>query len=134
MLTWLVGISLSYATSAAYRVYPHYLIVSYPVVFGVQGLGLADLAATLRHRSRLASAIVGYGALATIMIGYVAFTLAFHEFLAQHGGTKGDYGVTYEHEEALARFASDRGAGIEEACPAANDASGRTARVQTRTS
>ena len=44
LLAWLGGIWLSYVTSATGRVYPHYLIATYPVTFAVQGLALSDLA------------------------------------------------------------------------------------------
>ena len=108
LLAWIAGIWLSYATSATYRVLPHYMIVTYPVSFAVQGLGLSDLVSVVRGRFRFEAAVVGYGVLVAILAGYVAFTLSFHRFLEKEGGTSGDYGVVYRDTAALARFAKDR--------------------------
>jgi 4-amino-4-deoxy-L-arabinose transferase-like glycosyltransferase len=113
MLAWLVGIWLSYVTSSADRVYPHYLIVAYPVAFAFQGLGLADLVAMARGRGRPAAKVVAFVLLTTVMAAYVAFTLSFHRFLDEHGGAAGDYGIVYRDEAAVARFASERGLGVE---------------------
>ena len=108
ILVWIAGIWLSYATSATDRVLPHYLIVSYPVSFAVQGLGLSDLVSMVRGRFRFEAVIVASGVLVAILAGYVAFTLSFHRFLEREGGTSGDYGVVYRDKAALARFAAER--------------------------
>jgi hypothetical protein len=109
ILVWIAGIWLSYATSATARVFPHYLIVTYPVSFAVMGLGLSDLVSMVGNRYRFEARIVAYGVLAAILAGYVAFTLSFDRFLANEGGTSGDYGVVYREKAALARFAEERG-------------------------
>jgi 4-amino-4-deoxy-L-arabinose transferase-like glycosyltransferase len=108
LLVWLGGIWLSFATTAHDRVFPHYLIVTYPVSFAVQALGLADLVANVRSRRRVAE-IAGIAVLAVMVTGYVAFTLAFHRFLDKDGGTAGDYGVVYRDKADLARIVRERG-------------------------
>ncbi len=50
LLVWLLGIWLSYATSAQDRVQPHYLIASFPVSFALVGVGLSDAVALARGR------------------------------------------------------------------------------------
>ena len=95
LLAWLGGIWLSYLTSATGRVYPHYLIASYPVTFAVQGLALSDLA---RGRLRPAGAVAAVAVAAM----FVAFTVSFHSFLAKEGGAAGDYGIVYRDKHDLA--------------------------------
>ena len=97
LLAWLGGIWLSYVTSATGRVFPHYLIVSYPVTFAVQGLALSDLA---RGRLRPAGAVAAVAVAAM----FVAFTVAFHSFLAKEGGAAGDYGIVYRDKHDLAEL------------------------------
>ena len=108
LLVWLGCVWLSFAASATGRVYPHYLLVTYPVSFAVAALGLWDVAGLGRRRAAAAgaaaTAVVGFVALA-----FVAFTLAFQSFLADYGGTAGDYGLVYRDKEALADDARARG-------------------------
>jgi 4-amino-4-deoxy-L-arabinose transferase-like glycosyltransferase len=109
LLVWLGGIWLSYATSARDRVFPHYLIVTYPVSFALAALGLSDLVALAGARFRPVAAAVAVAALALVVAGFVAFTLGFHRFLDLHGGADGDYGVVYADSRALARAVRLRG-------------------------
>jgi hypothetical protein len=109
LLAWLAGIWLSYATSARDRVFPHYLIVTYPVSFAVAALGLSDLVELARPRFRAGAVAVGVGALALVVAGFVAFTVSFHRFLARHGGANGDYGVVYDDSHAVAQLVRARG-------------------------
>jgi hypothetical protein len=107
LLVWLGGIWLSYATSATNRVFAHYLIVAYPISFAVASLGLADLVALARGRR--AATVAAFVALAAVVGGYVAFTLAYQRFLEEHRGTSGDYGEVYDDSAALARAVKARG-------------------------
>jgi 4-amino-4-deoxy-L-arabinose transferase-like glycosyltransferase len=102
-LVWLVGVWVVYATPATDRLYPHYLIVTFPVSFAVQAVGLAGLVALVRRASRTLAVVVGVGAIATIVVANAVFTLSFHGYLDRTGGTAGDYGVIYRHKAALAR-------------------------------
>ena len=110
LLVWLLGIWLSYATSAKDRVQPHYLIASFPVSFALVGVGLRDAVALARGRR--AAQIAAVAAVACISAAFVAFTLSFHHFLDRHGGTAGDYGVIYRDELALARTAHRQGLNV----------------------
>ena len=101
LLVWLGGVWLSYATSSSDRVYPHYLITVYPISFAVAALGLSDLVALAGARSRAAAA-AAIAVLAFVLVGDVAFTLAFQRFLASHGGADGDYVTVYEDSHAAA--------------------------------
>src|SRR5204863_7167912 len=72
LLVWLAGIWLAYLTSATDVVFPHYLIVTYPVSFAVAALGGADVDRVLRARVRLVTVAVG-GAAAAVVARYGAF-------------------------------------------------------------
>jgi 4-amino-4-deoxy-L-arabinose transferase-like glycosyltransferase len=109
LLVWLGGIWLAHTTSDVGRVFPHYLIVTFPVSFAVQALGLADLTTAGRGRLRPAATIGAAAAVAAIAASYVAFTVAFHRFLDEQGGTAGDYGVIYRDQNDLARVIRLRG-------------------------
>jgi 4-amino-4-deoxy-L-arabinose transferase-like glycosyltransferase len=106
LLVWLVGIWLSYLSSRASGVGPHYLIVSYPVSFVLAALGLVDVAGLLGRRW---AAVLVPAVAAAIVAGYVAFSLSFQHFLLQEGGTAGDYGVIYDDTAALAAAVRARG-------------------------
>ena len=108
LLVWLAGIWLSYATPRGDRLYPHYLIVTFPVIFAVQALALSDLAGAVRRVRHLAT-IGAIAVLVVISVGYTAFTLSFHRFLDDSGGTSGDYGVVYRHKADLASVLQARG-------------------------
>jgi 4-amino-4-deoxy-L-arabinose transferase-like glycosyltransferase len=108
LLVWLAGVWLSYATYAS-RVYPHYLVVTYPVSFAVQAVGLSDAVAAARDGLRRVATVGAIAALALLVMSYVAFTLSFHRFLDERGGTAGDYGVAYQNKAALARVVRERG-------------------------
>jgi 4-amino-4-deoxy-L-arabinose transferase-like glycosyltransferase len=109
LLVWLGGIWLAHTTSDVGRVFPHYLIVTFPVSFAVQALGLADLTAAVRGRLRPAATIGAAVAVAAVAASYVAFTVAFHRFLGEHGGTAGDYGVIFRDQDDLALIIRQRG-------------------------
>jgi 4-amino-4-deoxy-L-arabinose transferase-like glycosyltransferase len=109
LLAWLGGIWLSYALSATTRVFPHYLIVSYPISFAIQGLGVSDLVAAGRSRVGRAAPVLGLALVTAVAACFVAFTLSFHRFLEREGGTAGDYGVVYRDKSELARVARESG-------------------------
>ena len=103
LLVWLVGVWLSYATSDPGRVFPHYLIVTYPVSFVVAGVGLADLVGVVRRRVPPALTTgVAVGATVAVVAGYAAFCVEFLRFVDHEGGTSGDYGVVLRDTKALA--------------------------------
>jgi hypothetical protein len=109
LLVWLAGIWLVYAAPASDRLYPHYMIVTYPVSFVVLAVGLADLTGAVRARVGRAAC---FGALATVVAmsaGYAAFTLSFQRYVGREGGTAGDYGVVYRDKAKLADFVRSRG-------------------------
>ena len=108
LLVWLVGIWLSHSLSATEKVAPHYLIVTYPVTFAVMALGLADAFGFARGRARRVAAIAAAGLIAAIAVAFVTFTVAFDDFVDEHGGTAGDYGVVYREQAALARVVRER--------------------------
>jgi 4-amino-4-deoxy-L-arabinose transferase-like glycosyltransferase len=108
LLVWLAGAWLSHAFSATDRVFPHYLLVTYPVSFAVAAIGLSDAVGLARGRSRPA-VLIAAGGVVAIAACYIAFTLAFHRFLDEHGGTAGDYGVVYREKDALAGAIRERG-------------------------
>jgi 4-amino-4-deoxy-L-arabinose transferase-like glycosyltransferase len=109
LLVWLAGVWLTYATPATDRLYPHYLIITFPVTFAVQALALADLVGTLRSGLRHLAMIGAIATLVVVSAGYTAFTLSFHRFLDDVGGTAGDYGVVYRDQAELARVLQVRG-------------------------
>jgi dolichyl-phosphate-mannose-protein mannosyltransferase len=109
LLAWLVGIWISYASSSRDRVFPHYLIVTYPVSFALAALGLSDLVDLARPRLRGAAVAVAVASLALVVAGFVAFTISFHRFLDRHGGANGDYGVVYDDSRAAATAVRLRG-------------------------
>jgi hypothetical protein len=106
LLVWLAGAWLSYAASSTDKVAPHYLLSTLPVVFVVAALGLSDIARALPRRpwARAASVVVP----AAICVCFTWFTLAFQHFVGRHGGTAGDYGVTYHDKARLAAVARSR--------------------------
>jgi 4-amino-4-deoxy-L-arabinose transferase-like glycosyltransferase len=114
LLAWLAGIWLSYAFSATTRVFSHYLIVSYPVTFAVQAVGVSDLVSAARSRLGRSATVGAVVILAAIVTGFLAFTLSFHSFLDREGGTTGDYGIVYRDKAALARVARERGIRFED--------------------
>jgi len=106
LLVWLAGVWLT--IPFADRLYPHYLIGTFPVIFAVQALALSDLVGAVRRVRPLATV----GAIAVLVVvsaGYTAFTLSFHRFLDGFGGTAGDYGVVYRDKAELASVLQARG-------------------------
>jgi len=114
LVVWLLGIWLSYVTSARDRVQPHYLIASYPVSLAVAGIGLSDAVGLVRGPRRAAARTAAAVAVALVAVAFVGFTLSFQRFVAHHGGTAGDYGVAYEHSAALAAAAKRRGLNVDD--------------------
>jgi hypothetical protein len=108
LLAWLGGIWLTYAAPSTDQLFPHYLIVTFPISFTVQALALADLV-TLFGRFRPVATIGAVITLVMISACYVAFTLSFHRFVSENGGTAGDYGVVYRDKAELARAVRERG-------------------------
>src|SRR5262249_51542347 len=62
LLVWLVCVWLAHVVSAPSRVFPHYLLVSYPVSFLVAALGLSDLVAPTRSRRAATGLVVAVAA------------------------------------------------------------------------
>ncbi len=108
LLVWLAGVWLSYTTPRADRLYPHYLIVTFPVVFAVQALALSDLASAVR-RVRYQAMVGAIAVLVAVAAGFTLFTLSFQRFVDEFGGTAGDYGVAYRDKDALAVILQSRG-------------------------
>ena len=113
LLVWLGGVWLSYLTSAKDNIFPHYLIVTYPVSFAVAAIGLADVVGLLRRRLRFAT-LVGVGVTAAVVAGYTGFVVAFLGFLDREGGVSGDYGVVYRDEKSVARLLKQRGLHVDQ--------------------
>ena len=109
LLVWLAGVWFANATPATDRLFPHYLIVTFPVTFVVQVLALADLVAVARRSARKVALVGAISALVFLATGYAAFTLSFHRFLDDVGGTAGDYGVVYRDKAGLADLVRARG-------------------------
>jgi hypothetical protein len=112
LVVWLAALWAAQATAAPKLVEPHYLIVSYPVSFALAGIGLAQLVGLARGRARHGAAPVAAAAILLVAACYVAFTLSFHRFIDEHGGSGGDYGVAYREKVALAYVARAAGLGI----------------------
>jgi 4-amino-4-deoxy-L-arabinose transferase-like glycosyltransferase len=106
LLVWLASVWLT--ISAANDLYPHYLIITFPVIFLVQALALSDLVGAVR-RVRRPVTIGAIAVLVGVATGYTAFTLSFHRFLDDVGGTAGDYGVVYRNKAELASVLQARG-------------------------
>jgi 4-amino-4-deoxy-L-arabinose transferase-like glycosyltransferase len=117
LLVWLAGVCVVYAAPASDRLYPHYLIVTFPVSFVVLALGLADLTSAVRGRLGRAAWI---GAAATVVVvcaAFTAFTLSFQRYVDRKGGTAGDYGVVYRDKAELADFVRERGLRVHDDLP-----------------
>ena len=113
LIGWIVGIWLSYVTSATERVFPHYLIMTYPVSFVLVALGAQDLVAIARlgldARLVLPAKIVAVSLLVVIAASFAVFTVSFHNYLDRYRGTAGDYGLVYDDINALAEALRSRG-------------------------
>ena len=109
LLVWLAGVWVTYATPATDVLFPHYLIVTFPVSFAVQALALADLVGALRSGFQRVATIGAIATLVVVSAAYTAFTLSFHRFLDDVGGTAGDYGVVYRDQADLAALVKARG-------------------------
>jgi len=109
VLAWLLGIWLSYVASAPGRLAPHYLIVTYPVSFVVQAVGLSDLARAGMRWSRRVPVAAALALVVVVVAGYTAFSVSFQRFLGRNGGTVGDYGVVYRDKASLAAVVRRRG-------------------------
>jgi hypothetical protein len=105
---WLVCAWASFATSTPNDVFPHYLIVTYPIAFAAVGVFLSDLARAASARFAMAG-VVAASIVGLVAAGYVAFTLDFHRAVNRAGGTAGDYGIAFRHSSDLAAFAQARG-------------------------
>jgi 4-amino-4-deoxy-L-arabinose transferase-like glycosyltransferase len=117
MLVWLAGVCIVYAAPASDRLYPHYLIVTYPVSFVMLALGLADLTNAVRGRLDRVARI---GAVATVVVlcaAFAAFTLSFQRYVGREGGTAGDYGVVYRDKAELADVVRERGLRVQDDLP-----------------
>jgi hypothetical protein len=105
---------LVYAAPASDRLYPHYLIITFPVTFVLLALGLADLTGAVQGRFGQAARV---GAAAMVVIAcaaFVAFTLSFQRYVGREGGTAGDYGVVYRDKAELADFVRAQGLRVQD--------------------
>ena len=105
LLTWLLGIWLSYVDSTKDKVLPHYLIAIFPIPFVLAGLGISDVVSLARRPSVRPVRLAAYAAAAAVAIGFFAFDAGFTRFLETHRGTAGDYSVVYHDKAALAAVA-----------------------------
>ena len=107
LIGWIVGIWLSYVTSATERVFPHYLIMTYPVSFVLVALGAQDLVAIARlgldARFVLPAKIVAVSLLAVIAASFAVFTVSFHTTSTATAARPVTDGVVYDDTNALAR-------------------------------
>jgi hypothetical protein len=89
------------------HVAPCYFIVTFPLLFALFAAGAEGLFAAARRApygcARAAQATV-WLAIAAVAIGQIVFVLGCFSFLDGNGGARGDYGVTYRHKAAAARF------------------------------
>jgi hypothetical protein len=102
LICWL-WVSLPFAGYIALSVdkpiYPHYLIILYPVPFWFAAAALDWLAKRGRRwRRNFATGLI----LATVLF-QVLFLTWFTDFIGRYGGTTGDYGVAYRHKLEVAR-------------------------------
>jgi hypothetical protein len=114
LLVWLTGVWLTYATPTSDRLFPHYLVVTYPVAFAVQALALADLVCAFSRGLRRIAAISAVAVVVVIAVGFTAFTISFQRFVDRNGGTAGDYGVVYRDKASLARIVRARGLRVDD--------------------
>jgi hypothetical protein len=117
LLVWLAGVCLVYAAPASDRLYPHYLIVTYPVSFVVLALGLADLNAAVRGRLDRVARLGAVALIAVLCIAFAAFTLSFQRYVGREGGTAGDYGVVYRDKAGLADYVQAQGLRVRDDLP-----------------
>jgi hypothetical protein len=109
LLVWLAGAWLVYAAPSSDRLYPHYLILTFPVPFVVLALGLADLTGAIRTRLGRPTWLVAAATVVALCTALAAFTLSFQRYVGREGGTAGDYGVVYRDKAELADFVRARG-------------------------
>jgi 4-amino-4-deoxy-L-arabinose transferase-like glycosyltransferase len=109
LLVWLAGAWLVYAAPASDRLYPHYLIITFPVSFIVAALGLADLTGALRNRVGRSAWLVAAATVVAVGVVLAAFSVSFQRYVGREGGTAGDYGVVYRDKAELADFVRARG-------------------------
>src|SRR6185436_5531721 len=88
-----------------HHLHPHYFVVTHAVSFALAAVALDDLRRVVPRRHRR----TGTTALAVLAGGvaaaYFAFTLLFFRFVADQGGTAGDYGVGFAHKRNAAQYA-----------------------------
>jgi 4-amino-4-deoxy-L-arabinose transferase-like glycosyltransferase len=109
LLVWLAGAWLVYAAPASDRLYPHYLIITFPVSFIVLALGLADLTDALRNRVGRGAWLPAAAAVVVVGVALAAFSVSFQRYVGREGGTAGDYGIVYRDKAELADFVRARG-------------------------
>ena len=84
-------------------IYPHYLIVLYPVQFWLAAAALDWATGQGSPRWRW----VGNGLVAVMAVSQILFWQGFIGFIDRKGGAAGDYGVAYKHKLAAARHITD---------------------------
>jgi 4-amino-4-deoxy-L-arabinose transferase-like glycosyltransferase len=106
LLVWLAAVWL--ALVAGGRLFPHYLIATFPVAFAVQALALSDLAGAV-SRLRRPATIGAIAVVGAVAVGHTVFTVSFQRFLDRYGGANGDYGVVYRDKAQLSSVLKARG-------------------------
>jgi 4-amino-4-deoxy-L-arabinose transferase-like glycosyltransferase len=117
LLVWVAGACLVYAAPASDRLYPHYLIVTFPVSFVVLALGLADVTEAVRGRLGRTAWLGASATIVVLCVAFTAFTLSFQRYVGREGGTAGDYGVVYRDKAELADFVRARGLRVRDDLP-----------------
>lgn len=99
LLMWWVGYLVIFTALRLERVFPHYYIILFPAPFIVMALALGEL-----WRRWSVGRWVAVALLAVVMVANLTTLRAFQTYLHDRGGTRGDYGVNYEHKAELARW------------------------------
>ncbi len=102
---WLVAVWLFFVVLRLHHLHRHYFVVTQPMSSAFAALALDDLRRVARGRSRRIATGVVAALVALIAVVHCAFTLAFFRFIADYGGTAGDYGVAFAAKRAVARHA-----------------------------
>ena len=109
LIGWIVGYVAIYVLVRLENIYPHYFIILYPVPFLLMALPLRELLRRFPRRGPFAAVLI-----TLFIVGSHLSTLhSLQSFLQSRGGASGDYGVLYEHKEALTEWAVGNGLTLE---------------------
>ena len=104
MVWWTLGYLLIFTALRLEKVFPHYYIILYPAQFVCMALPLE----IFRSRGRLGQ-VTTYLVISVVVAGNMLTLSSFRQYLHDHGGTAGDYGVTYEHKDLLTQYVAASG-------------------------